>query len=297
MNIRMLQMLVEVVRQGGFSRAAQVVFATQSTVSKAVQAVEERLNVRIFERQPQGVRLTVEGRMVYEHACRILDAYAAMAKDVDALHSLEKGELRIGFPPIGSGVLFAEFFTRFRQMYPGVVIQTQEQGCAALENMLLSGELELALTLLPVPAEFAWLPLRDEPLVVLMPRDYPLDGRSSLKLEELADRPFIWFEQGFLLNDRIQKLCRERGLTLRECLRSGQVDFILTLVASGMGVAALPRLALAQRDLSQIQTALLDEDELRWRAVLAWRRDAALSSAAQACIHLLQAGVETAQLD
>ena len=288
MNIRMLQMLVAVVRAGGFSRAAPVVYATQSTVSKAVQTVEERLKVRIFERLPQGVRLTVEAEMVSRHACRILDAYDAMTQEVEALHSLEKGILRIGFPPIGSGALFAEFFTRFHQSYPGIVIQTHEQGCGALESMLRSGELELALTLLPVPPEFTWLSLRDEPLVVLMPRDYPLNGRASLRLDDLTDRPFILFEEGFLLNDRIGRICRERGLPLRECLRSGQVDFILTLVASGMGVAALPRLALAGRDTTGVQTALLDEDELRWRAVLAWRREAVLSSAAQACIRMLQ---------
>lgn len=282
----MLEFLVAVVQEGSFSKAAQVLFVTQSTVSKAVQAEEERLHMSIFERLPQGVRLTVEGEMVYQHACHILEGCEALERDVGALHSLEKGFLRIGFPPIGSGAIFAELFTRFRKLYPGVTIQTQEQGCAALERMLRAGKLELALTLLPVPEEFAWLPLRDEPLIVLMPRDYPLNGRQSLKLEELVSRPVVLFEEGFLLNDRIIGLCQERGLKLKECLRSAQVDFIITLAASGMGLAVLPRIALTGRDLSRIQTALLDEEKLRWRAVLAWRRDGVLSSAAQACIRL-----------
>ena len=94
LNIRTLQILVEVARQGGFSRAAQTVHAVQPTVSKAVQAVEDRLGVRIFERANNGVRLTVEGEIVYRRALNILQEFEALEADVAALHKLEKGVLR-----------------------------------------------------------------------------------------------------------------------------------------------------------------------------------------------------------
>ena len=102
--------------------------------------------------------------------------------------------------------------------------------------------------------------------MVIMPPDHPLADRKRLKMDELADNAFIGFEQGFLLNDRIKAVCRQRGLKLNECLRSGQLDFIMTL--------------------------LLDEEELRWRAAFVWRRGAVLSSAAQAWLKLLPGGEE-----
>ncbi len=292
MNIRMLQMFVEVARQGSFSRAARTVHAAQPTVSKGVQTVEDVLGARLVERSAQGVRLTAEGEIVYARALRILAEFEALEAEVAALHGLEKGVLRMGLPPVGSGTLFADPLMAFRQRYPGISVQLQEAGCASLEELVLSGELELAVTLLPVPDTFAWLEIRDEPLMALMPPDFPLGERSSLKLDELAGSPFIWFERGFLLNERIGNLCRHRGLVLRECLRSGQVDFIITLVATGLGVAVLPRLELEGRALPRIRTALLDEEELRWRAAMIWRRGAALSPAAQAWIGMLPGGAE-----
>lgn len=292
MNIRMLHMFVEVARQGGFSRAARTVHVSQPTVSKGVQSVEEALGVRLVERLFPGIRLTAEGEIVYARAVRILAEFEALEAEVAALQGLETGVLRMGLPPVGSGKLFAESLSTFRQRYPKISIQLQEEGCAALEEQVLSGTLELAVTLLPVPETFCWLEIRDEPLMALMPPHYPLEGRTRLKLEELAGCPFIWFERGFLLNERIGNLCRRRGLVLQECLRSGQVDFIITLVAAGLGVAVLPRLELEGRALPDIQTALLDEEELRWRAAMIWRRTAVLSPAAQAWIRLLPGGEE-----
>ena len=283
LNIRTLQILVEVARQGGFSRAAQTVHAVQPTVSKAVQAVEDRLGVRIFERANNGVRLTVEGEIVYRRALNILQEFEALEADVAALHKLEKGVLRIGFPPVASGILFADLLSKYRQLYPGINISLQEQGCASLEPMVLSGDLDLAVTLLPVPPNFSWLQIRDEPLMVIMPPDHPLADRKRLKMDELADNAFIGFEQGFLLNDRIEAVCRQRGLKLNECLRSGPLDFIMTL---------LPRHELERRELPNIHIALLAEEELRWRAAFVWRRGAVLSSAAQAWLKLLPGGEE-----
>lgn len=282
MNLRTLQMFVEVARQGGFSRAARTVHAAQPTVSKAVQSVEEDLGIRLFERLAHGVRLTMEGEMVYRRALRILTEYEALEGEVAALHGLEKGVLRLGLPPVGSGALFARPSALFRQRYPGIAIHLQEEGCAALEQRVLDGELEMALTLLPVHEAFEYLPMCDEPLMVLMPTDFPLKGRTSLRLDDLADAPFIWFERGFILNERITALCHQRGFMLHEAFRSGQVDFIITLVATGMGVAVLPRLELRDRALPPMQTALLDEEQLRWQAALAWRKGHVLSPAAKA---------------
>ena len=61
--------------------------------------------------------------------------------------------------------------------------------------VLSGGDLDLAVTLLPVPPNFSWLQIRDEPLMVIMPPDHPLADRKRLKMDELADNAFIGFEQ------------------------------------------------------------------------------------------------------
>ena len=78
MNLRTLRVFVEVVRQGGFSSAAKTVFATQSTVSKAVKQLEEEIGAPLLERLREGIRLTDLGEAVYPRAVRLLADRADM---------------------------------------------------------------------------------------------------------------------------------------------------------------------------------------------------------------------------
>lgn len=293
MNLRVLKMFVEVAQQGGFSRAARTSNAAQPTVSKAVKLIEDEFDVRVFDRLADGVRLTDAGKVVYKRALRMLAEFEALKAEIGALHGLEMGTLALGLPPVGSGILFSEHMTRFHVRYPNITIQLQEAGCATLEKAVQSGKLELSLALLPVSQVFDWIDICDEPLVLLMPKDFPLKGRTQLSLNEIADSPFIWFERGFMLNERIEKICQSRGITLRESMRTGQVEFIITLVAAGIGVAVLPRLELEGRNLSKVQTALLNEESLRWRAAIIWRREGVLSPPAQAWLKMLQASLHS----
>lgn len=281
-------MFVEVAQQGGFSRAARTVNAAQPTVSKAVKLIEDEFALRVFERLADGVHLTDAGKVVYKRALRILAEFEALKAEVGALHGLEMGTLALGLPPVGSGILFSEHMARFRVRYPNIAIQLQEAGCATLEKAVQTGELELSLALLPVAPVFDWFEICDEPLMVVMPKDFPLGARTSLSLEEIANSPFIWFERGFMLNERIGDLCHKRGITLREAMRTGQAEFILTLVAAGIGVAVLPRLELEGRNLDRVQTALLEEESLRWNAAIIWRREGVLSPPAQAWLKMLR---------
>lgn len=293
MNLRVLKMFVEVAQQGGFSRAVHTTNAAQPTISKAVKLIEDEFSIRVFERLADGVRLTDAGKVVYKRALRILAEFEALKAEVAALHGLEMGTLALGLPPVGSGILFSEHMARFHIRYPNITVQLQEAGCATLEKAVQNGKLELSLALLPVPQVFDWIEICDEPLVLLMPKDFPLKGRTQLSLNEIADSPFIWFERGFMLNERIEKICQSRGITLREAMRTGQVEFIITLVAAGIGVAVLPRLELEGRNLGKVQTALLHEESLRWHAAIIWRREGVLSPPAQAWLKMLQDFLQT----
>lgn len=286
MELRNLRALVEVVRQGGFSRAARVLFSTQSTVSKAVRQLEEETGEALLERLGTGVRLTGAGEIVYARAVAMLAEGEHMVAELADLRGLISGRLRLGLPIFGSARLFAPLFAEYRSRHPGVEIELMEQGSARLEEALLAGEVELAVSLLPVSEAFAWQLVRDDPLVALLWADHPLPDRASVRLTELATSPLILFEQGFVLNSRIETACRARGFSPQAAARSGQVDFIIALVAAGLGVALLPRILTEGRSLAPVRTMLLDETDLRWQAALVWRRGTRLSPAARAWLAL-----------
>ncbi|WP_313171684.1 LysR family transcriptional regulator [Stenotrophomonas sp.] len=289
MDIRQLSMLVEVVRQNGFSAAAETLFATQPTISKAIRQLEDEIGEVLLERSRQGVRLTPAGQIVYRRALALLGERQDMLRELEELRGLRRGELHLGLASLGSDILFAPVFARFRQLHPQIELHVLERGSEALEESLRAGEIELAASLLPVADDLQWQPVRTEPLVALLPRDHSLANAASLQLQDLAEVPFVLFEKGFLLNRHIIRACQARGFSPREVTRSGQPDFIVALVAAGLGVALLPRMIAAARPRANVVMVPLDEPELDWKMVLAWRRGGYLSAAAQAWLRLVQA--------
>lgn len=289
MDLRALRAFAAVAQQGGFSAASREIGATQPTLSKAVKQLEEELGGPLLLRLGHGVALTELGEVVLRHARLMLAQREAMLAEIAARRGLLQGRLRLGLPTFGSAILFAPLVAAFRARYPGVAMELREQGSVSLQEAVLAGELDLAVALRPAPDTLHWHGVRDEPLVALLPQGHALAGQASLRLADLRESPFILFERGFALNDLIEHACRRRGFTPREAARSGQPDFILALVAAGLGVALLPRLMVRGRLTGPVETALVAEPDLRWQAGLVWRRDAPLSPAGEAWLALVRA--------
>lgn len=290
MEFRTLRAFVEVVRQGGFSPAARTVFATQSTVSKAVKQLEEEIGVPLLDRIGHRVRLTPAGEIVYPRAVRLLAEREDLAAELAELRGLKRGTLRLGLPPVGSSTIFAPLFAVFRNRYPGIDVRLVEYGSERLEEVLVSGEIELAASLLPVSEGFEHQDIRREPMMALMPDHHPLAAGPEVELDALRDEPFVLFEAGFAINRVIVDACRRRGFEPQVVARSSQIDFIIELVAAGLGVAFLPRMIAEDRRRPGVGAALLAEDETDWRLAMIWRRGAYLSHAAKAWLALVREG-------
>ncbi|MFI5018331.1 MAG: LysR family transcriptional regulator, partial [Dongiales bacterium] len=286
MELRALRAFVEVVRQGGFSQAAKVIFATQSTVSKAVKQLEDEIGAPLLDRHAHPSRLTPAGDIVYRRALKMLAERDDLVAELDELRGLKRGILRLGLPPVGSSTLFAPLFASYRSRYPGIDIRLVEHGSTRLEEILLAGEIELGASLLPVPAEFEWQDVRSEPMMVLLPAGQVLAAGESTDLAGLKDLPFILFEAGFALNRVILDACRRRGFQPIIAARSSQIDFIVELVATGLGIGFLPRMIAGQRRHPAVRQVLLAEPQTEWHMAMIWRHGSYLSYAARAWLAL-----------
>jgi len=286
MEFRTLRAFVEVVRQGGFSQAAKTVFATQSTVSKAVKQLEEEVGAPLLDRIGHKTRLTILGEIVYARGVRLLAERADLLAELNEARGLKRGALRLGLPPVGSSSIFAPLFARYRSLYPGIDVRLVEYGADRLEEMLRAGELDLAAILMPVSEDMEWQDIRREPLVALLPADHPLAGAASIDLGALRDLPFILFAEGFAINRILSRACRLRGFDPVVAAQSSQVEFIIELVASGLGVAFLPRMLAEQAHGAGVRGVLLAEPQTEWRLAMVWRRGAYLSQPARAWLDL-----------
>lgn len=287
MDLRSLRYFVEVASRGGFARASAAAHASQPTLSKAIAQLEDEVGARLLERDRRGARLTQAGEIVQRHALAMLAQIRHLRAEIDALQSLQRGELRLGLPPLGSSVLFAPLLARFRGQHPGIDIHLLEHGSRRLERAVLGGEIEIAATLRPVGEGLACQPVCDEPMLALLPQAHPRAQARRFRMEWLDQSPLILFEEGFALNRLIREACARRGVAPRETVHSAQLDFILALVAAGGGIALLPRLVVAERAPRGVVAIPLAGRDLRWQMVLAWRHGGTLSPAGQAWLALV----------
>ncbi|MFE1816080.1 LysR family transcriptional regulator [Metapseudomonas otitidis] len=288
MEFLQLRSFVEVVRQGSFTQAAKTLHATQSTISKQVAQLEQRLGVLLLERNGPNLRLTDAGTLVLRRADELLRLRQDLYSELDDLSQLARGELRLGLPLLGGEVMFAELFAAYRQRYPNIVVRLFEGGSKLMEEALLRGELDIGGSLTPNDPALAFQPFCNEPLDVLLPEAHELAGCDGIALAQLKDAPFLLYQQSFTLNDRLLLACRQAGFTPREVGRSGQADFLAALVAAGQGVVLLPRIVARTLERPGLRRVPLVEPDLRWDIAFVWRQGAYLSRAAQAWLDLLK---------
>ena len=288
MDLRSLQALVAVARQGSFSKASQTLSVTQSTVSKAVKQLEEEVGLPLVDRLGHQNRLTDAGTLVYNAAIKMLKERADLVAGLEELRGVKRGTLRLGLPPVGSSVLFAPLLATYLRRHPGIEVSLVEHGGERLKEILLSGEIELAASLIPVSEHFESLPVRDEPLVAILRADHPLARRKSLGLGALKHIPFILFESGVGLNRIVMEACARGGFDPVVAARSAQVEFVIELAATGLGVAFLPKFIVENRSPARVRHVLVDDPDFRWRLGFIWQRGAFMSHAAREWLALVQ---------
>ncbi|MNM79425.1 HTH-type transcriptional regulator GltC [compost metagenome] len=127
------------------------------------------------------------------------------------------------------------------------------------------------------------------PLCLLAAPGSPWQGRASVALAELADSPFIFYGAAFALNDIVLDACQRAGFAPRVTGRSGQWDFIASLVQLGVGICLLPKMYCDTLDQTQFTVIPLDGPPVEWNLMLAWRRGGRLSFAARAWLELVRA--------
>jgi len=288
MDFRALRAFVEVVRQGGFSNAAKVVFATQSTVSKAVKQLEIEVGTPLLDRLGSRNVLTAAGEVVFRRGSKLLADREDLLAEVAEVRGLKRGLLRLGLPPVGSSTLFAPLFARYRRRYPDIEVRLLEQGSDQLEAALRAGDVDLIGALRPTPADLDSVLVRREPLVAVLPRAHPLARRRSLRLKMLANTPFILFETGFSLHRIVLDASRRAGFEPDVVARSSQIGFMVELVASGLGVAFLPRMIARERTQPAVRSVLVEDPATEWAMSMVWRHGAFLSAASQAWLDLVR---------
>lgn len=292
MDLRALRYFIAVVDHQSFSRAAEALYVTQPTVSKMIRQLEQSLDLTLLERTGKRFTLTDAGSVVLQRGRALLAMREEMGVELQDLQQLRRGDLRIGVTQQAHAPL-APLLAAYHRRHPQIELKLFEGGSQGIEADLRGGVLEMG-TLLDHAAnqdiwqEFDSFPLVRSPICLLAPKDSAWRGRKRVKLRELADAAFIFYGEGFALNDIIADACQRAGFTPRISSRSGQWDFVASLVRLGVGITLLPKVFCDTLEQGQFTIAKLDEPALDWKLMLAWRRGGHLSFAARAWLELVR---------
>lgn len=243
-----LRTLIEVVRTGSFAEAARRLGYTPSAVSQQISGLERAVRLTLFEREPHSVRATVAAELLAERSQEVLASFDALDHEIEAISSGSLGQLRIGSFPTASATLLPLGLAAFVQRYPSIEVHLDEGEPDELLQVLQDGELDIALVyrydLVPRtwPHRLVETELLHENLLLLLPADHPLAGRSQVGFAELRDATWIASREGSAGASCLERACATAGFAPTIAFRSNNYDVVEGLVGAGLGIAMVPAL-------------------------------------------------------
>jgi DNA-binding transcriptional LysR family regulator len=269
LHLGRLRVLTEVLQRGSFSAAAEALSYTQSAVSQAIARLEAETGAPLVVRGRRGVRPTAAGATLAEHAEAIFAQVEAAEADLAAVMGVRGGRLRVASFPSAGATLMPLAIATFRDRHPDVSLTLAEGEPEEIAPRLRAGEFDLALLF-----EFAGvrerpgaglktIRLLDDPMHVVLPADHPLAEKRALRLADLQDEEWVQTSASSPCARHVVRSCLAAGFEPNVTFESDDYETVQGLVAAGVGVALIPRLAVAHLHSGIVVRALAPSSPVR----------------------------------
>ena len=290
MDLGQLEAYLQVAEHRNFSRAAEALGLTQPSVTARIQALERDLGESLFERNGRGVRLTEVGESFLPHAQRVLKALHDGKDAVQSLRKLELGTLRLGAAPTISTYVLPALLKEFSSRYPGLDVSVRTDYSQQIVQMVLADEVQMGLERGTTHPEVETIPLYSDDVILVTAADDAFAEQGAVDIKDIATRRLIMFNRGSSYYALVDNALREAGVPVSPAMELDNMEATKKMVEEGLGIALLPRVAVAQ----EIDRGELREIEIRKMTMprrevaLIYRRGRPLSRAAEAFIKLLE---------
>jgi DNA-binding transcriptional LysR family regulator len=269
LSLSRLQVLCEVVSRGSFSGAAEALAYTQSAISQSVARLEAETGATLLHRDRRGVRPTAAGATLVAHAQTIFASVDAAEAELAAVLGVRSGRLRVASFPSAGATLMPLAVARFRQAHPDVELTLAEGEPEQMGPRLRAGEFDLALLFefpgvreRPGPG-LRSVTLLEDPMHVALPVDHPLVAKPALALADLRDQHWVQTSAASPCARHVVRSCLSAGFEPYVAFESDDYETVQGLVAAGVGVALIPRLALTRVHSGIVVRALAPQSPTR----------------------------------
>jgi DNA-binding transcriptional LysR family regulator len=293
MEIRQLEIFCAVVRQRGFSTAAETLNLTQPTVSFQIASLEEELGIRLLDRSGRNTIPTRSGEVLHRYALQILELTAEAEQAIHQLKGLLWGEISIGASTIPGEYILPGLLPGFRENHPGIALEMIIGDTREIMSKVLQNEVEIGVVGASEKSEkLTFIKFISDTLVLIAPADNSWFAGNVASLGELQKAPFVLRERGSGTRAIMEQKLKEVGFAsegLNISMILGSTEAVKRAVASGAGVSIVSeRAVLNEVELGTIKMGGISDLELTRDFFIVHRKHKVLSPAAEALVRFLQ---------
>lgn len=289
MTVKQLRAFLAVAQSLSFAVAGERLYLSQSALSLTIKALEEGLGGRLFSRNTRNVALTPEGEVLVPLARRLIADWDNAEDELRQRFTLQRGRVTLAAMPSFAGNLLPPLLKTFRARYPQVNVTVNDVINEQVLEMVRDGQVELGVAFEPpLGSSLAFTPLYIDRFVAVVPADSPWVDQAEIDWPTLLTQPFITLQRPSTVRVMLEEHLRARDMNLPVEFESHQLATVGRMVASGLGVSAVPALCVGQmRELGARCITLCDPVVERAIGVLT-KPGHELSAAAQALFDVLQ---------
>lgn len=274
-TLKQLKYLTALAEHAHFGNAARACHVSQSTLSAAVLELEDTLGSALVERNNRQLILTALGQDVVQRGRNILMEVDDLVAVCEASAEPFTGKMRFGVIPTIAPYTLPHLLKRLRRKYPDFQLFIREDLSANLVAALQQGELDVLLLALPYPADnVETMHLYDDEFLFACPRDHALASAGRVCTADLRQQDLLLLEDGHCLRDHALEACKLSDSELSIAYQATSLNTIVQMVANGIGVTLLPKMALDAKILSgtEVITRQFREHNVARSIGLMWRR-------------------------
>ncbi|OAG28187.1 selenium metabolism-associated LysR family transcriptional regulator [Thermodesulfatator autotrophicus] len=255
-DLKKLEVFVKVIETGSFSKAAELCYLTQPTVSGHIKQLEEYYEVPLIDRHTREIKPTPAGLLLHRYAKHILRLWEEFEREIHSYKGGQKGKLRIGGSTIPGQYILPFVLYRFNQKFPRIKINLQIADTKVIAEGVVKGELELGIIGAKVmPHQLHFKPICQDEIIFVIHKDYPHEvaQKKQITVEEIPSIPLITREKGSGTWITTQNMLKKLGISpqrLNIVAELGSTEAVRQAVKAGLGASFISERAV-QEDLER----------------------------------------------
>lgn len=232
----------KVVDKGSLTKAAEVLYCSQSTVSRLIADLEKEWGVTLLRRDRSGIALTSEGQELLPLSREICSAWNRLRVKVAAMNGLETGKIRIGIISSIATHRMPDAIKSFREIHPGIDFELLLGDYTDIEKWLKEERVDCGFVKLPCDSRLDATPYEADELMGVFPLGHPSSQMAAVPLEVFQSESFLALEHGS--DTEIATLFDQAEITIKPNLSTWDDYAIMAMVEKGLGLSILPSLIL-----------------------------------------------------